>query len=465
MQDPLIGPPQAPVASHNLLLPGFRQHDQIILNAGGQPPPGPPPPPAPMVAAQPYIVAHHDENRHVQGEVAAAVARASGHVALGLVARALAKAPVGLAGAPLYGGAIAAASSAAVEHFVNRSLNPGGPPDPPAPGGLGAAEIQHKFAPPPRVPIERMYVVKGAVRDGHAVAAMQRQHDLVGGTAPHLDFRSMNGINEGYGPIDRVRSKMQVGPIDLQRGRDRVRSVIESANERSQKKLDEIMTAPNDNKRPPPPPGAAAIKRRQSVPAELFPQHTPYGDALRQHQKAPLLNPYTGPRRPRSRSPPRADLRPQAVREKSAENRNNPESYGQMREKAIQNRSKVIPPGPQHYYIGADQGVKRPRPAANQAALDRRTKPRTPAVKRRIDGAEDRRVKRRIGAADNPGIKTVDFTYDYKPKPVQRKQAAKAAPNKAAFNKAALDKAVFSKAAYRRSATRRSFCRQRAAAA
>ena len=205
--------------------------------------------------------------------------------------------------------------------------------------------------------------------------------------------------------------------------------------------------------------------RRQSVPAELFPQHTPYGDALRQHQKAPLLNPYTGPRRPRSRSPPRADLRPQAVREKSAENRNNPESYGQMREKAIQNRSKVIPPGPQHYYIGADQGVKRPRPAANQAALDRRTKPRTPAVKRRIDGAEDRRVKRRIGAADNPGIKTVDFTYDYKPKPVQRKQAAKAAPNKAAFNKAALDKAVFSKAAYRRSATRRSFCRQRAAAA
>ena len=42
-----------------------------------------------------------------------------------------------------------------------------------------------------------------------------------------------------------------------------------------------------------------------------------------------------------------------------------------MREKAFKERSKVIPPGPQQFYIGADQGVKRPRPAPNQAALDR----------------------------------------------------------------------------------------------
>ena len=182
--------------------------------------------------------------------------------------------------------------------------------------------------------------------------------------------------------------------------RGRARNVIESADERGKKQLDEVMTTPGEDKRPPPP-GAGAVKRRQSMPAELFQAGTPHGDALRQHQKAPLLNPYAGPRRPRTRSPPRADLRPQAVREKSAENRGNPESYGQMREKALQQRSKVIPPGPQHFYIGADQGVKRPRPAGNQAALDRRTAPRAPGVKRKAEGAaEDRRVRSRGGAAD-----------------------------------------------------------------
>ena len=45
--------------------------------------------------------------------------------------------------------------------------------------------------------------------------------------------------------------------------------------------------------------------------------------------------------------------------------------------------------------------MKRPRPAANQAALDRRTAPRAPGVKRRAEGAaEDRRVRARGGAAN-----------------------------------------------------------------
>ena len=383
--DPLIGPPIFQPPSHNLLQPGFRQHDQVILNVGGQPPPGPPPAPAPAIPKQNYMVPQH----YVQSG-ASIVAQAAGHVALGLAARALAKSPAGLAGAPLYAAALSAG------HTVISSLGSGGnPPDAGASGGVSVGEIARSFAPPPRVPIERMFVTKGAPRDGAAVAAMQRQHDLFGGTAPHLDVRSLNNMHEGYGPADRVRHKQVIQPMEM---RGRVRNIIERADERSHKKLDEIMTTPSDNKRPPPPPGAAAIKRRQSLPAELFPIGTPHGDALRQHQKAPLLNPYAGPRRPRSRSPPRADLRPQAVRQKSEENNKHPETYFQMREKAIQQRSKVIPQGPQHFFIGADQGVKRPRPAANQAALDRRTAPRGPGTKRKAAGNDERRVRPRTGA-------------------------------------------------------------------
>ena len=96
-------------------------------------------------------------------------------------------------------------------------------------------EIARSFAPPPRVPIECMFVTKGAPRDGAAVAAMQRQHDLVGGTAPNLDVRSLNNMNEGYGPVDRVRHKQVVEPMEM---RGRVRNIIERADERSQKKLD-----------------------------------------------------------------------------------------------------------------------------------------------------------------------------------------------------------------------------------
>ena len=73
-----------------------------------------------------------------------------------------------------------------------------------------------------------MHVAKGIPRDGAAVAAMQRQHDLVGGTAPHLDFRSLNGQNEGYGPVDRRSKPQAIGLVELQQGRGRARNVIEA---------------------------------------------------------------------------------------------------------------------------------------------------------------------------------------------------------------------------------------------
>ena len=59
--------------------------------------------------------------------------------------------------------------------------------------------------------MERQYVVRGAPRDGGAIRAMQEAHDLAGGSAPNLDFRSLNGINDGYGPADRRGHKGLTG--------------------------------------------------------------------------------------------------------------------------------------------------------------------------------------------------------------------------------------------------------------
>ena len=46
-------------------------------------------------------------------------------------------------------------------------------------------------------------MARNAPRDGAAVLAMQQRHDVAGGSAPHLDIRSINGWNDGYGPVDR----------------------------------------------------------------------------------------------------------------------------------------------------------------------------------------------------------------------------------------------------------------------
>ena len=113
--DPLIGPIGPPVEHHpgNLFQVGYREYDQQLLNARFQPPP-PPPPAAGMAAvpAQAYM-------RPVAVDVAAggaqmAAAQAAGHVAQGLVVRALASAPAALAGAPLYAGALNLSAGAAI---------------------------------------------------------------------------------------------------------------------------------------------------------------------------------------------------------------------------------------------------------------------------------------------------------------------------------------------------------------
>jgi hypothetical protein len=82
------------------------------------------------------------------------------------------------------------------------------------PGGLGAAEVRQIFEQNHPTALERQFVVKGAPRDGAAVLAMQERHDRAGGSAPHLDIRSINGWNDGYGPMDRhVKPHAALGPV------------------------------------------------------------------------------------------------------------------------------------------------------------------------------------------------------------------------------------------------------------
>ena len=183
--DLLIRPIGPPVEHHpgNLLQMGYREYDQQLINAGFQPPPPPPAAGMAAVPAQAYM-------RPLAVDVAAggaqmAAAQAAGHVAQGLVARAIASAPAALAGAPLFAealnlaaGATIGAAAGAASSVVRRSLGGGGPgPDagaaaatPVLPGGLGVAEVRQIFERPQPVPIERQYVVKGAPRDDAAPA-------------------------------------------------------------------------------------------------------------------------------------------------------------------------------------------------------------------------------------------------------------------------------------------------------
>ena len=132
--DPLIGP-TGPVEHHpgNLPQAGYRQYDQQLVNAGFQPPP--PPPGAGAVAAVPA----QGYMRNLGADVAAGgaqmgAAAAVGHVAQGLVARAMASAPAAMASALLYAGAFNLVAGAAVGaaagaagNVVRRSLGGGGP--------------------------------------------------------------------------------------------------------------------------------------------------------------------------------------------------------------------------------------------------------------------------------------------------------------------------------------------------
>ena len=235
--DPLIGPTGPPTEHHpgNLLQEGYRQYDQQLINAGFQPPP--PPPGDGAVAAVPAQIYLRDVAVGAAAEGAQMGAAAvAGHISQGLVARALAQSAPALAGAPLYAGALnvvaGAATSAAAAgagNVVRRALGSGGGPPPDAgasaaassvlPGGLGVAEVRQIFEQPRPTPLERQFVVKGASRDGAAVLDMQRSHDLAGGSAPHLDLRSINGWNEGYGPMDRRSRPEAIGPFQATKAR------------------------------------------------------------------------------------------------------------------------------------------------------------------------------------------------------------------------------------------------------
>ena len=132
-----------------LLQSGYRQYDQILLNAGYQPPP---PPPA---AGAVYVPAAQSYMRDLAVGVAAksaqqGAAAVAGRVSLGLVARAMAQSAPALAGAPLYAGALSTVAEAATSvvaqsagNVVRNAFNRKPPPDAGAavlPGGLGVAE-------------------------------------------------------------------------------------------------------------------------------------------------------------------------------------------------------------------------------------------------------------------------------------------------------------------------------------
>ena len=137
-----------------LLQTGYRQYDQVLLNAGYQPPPPPSADAIAVPAAQSYM---RDVAVGVAAESAQMGAAAvAGRVAQGLVARAVAQSAPAWAGAPLYARALTAVATAATTaaaattgNFVRNALNGDKrpPPDTGAsaavlPGGLGVAEVR-----------------------------------------------------------------------------------------------------------------------------------------------------------------------------------------------------------------------------------------------------------------------------------------------------------------------------------
>ena len=403
-RDPLIGPSGPPVMLHagRLLQAGQRQFDQVIINAGFQPPRGPPGAGAVAIPAQQYMkdVSVPQSDVQTPGQIAAA---AAGHVALGLVARALAQSTPQLASAPLYAGALDA--MAAAGHVVRRHLGGSGGPDAGSgassvqiPGGLSFAEVRQMFEHAAPTPIDRMFVERGAPRDGAAVMAMQRAHDLGGGSAPHLDIRSINGWNEGYGLADRRSKPARIEPFQFIK--PRAKAILDAAKP-VPKGLDIVVSSSSNGRGPPPPPPAKIRRDDQPV---VFPTNTPYAQALQQFQKAPLAEDAAlaaQSRSTRERSPLRGDRRPLSTRNKSREKREaaggGDETYGQIRDKALSMRSKTVPA---EIFIGEKPKRSRAVPP-NQAALMQRAATRTVATKRNApSAAEDERDRQRGGAAN-----------------------------------------------------------------
>ena len=246
-------------------------------------------------------------------------------------------------------------------------------------------------------------------RDGAAVLAMQKKHDLSGGSAPHLDFRSLNGYNDGYAPMDRVlKPHANIAPYAMPK--QRMATVMGYAPKPNDTKngADNIVmstSAASDDRPPPPPPGAAKIRRPQNVLAPLFPPDTPYGQILAARQLAEPASDMAQEKFARERSPPRGDRRPLSKRNASREKRASAggvdgETYGQVRDKALAQRSKTVPAKtvPASVFIGDKPARARPPP--NAAQLKRRIA-REAATKRvASEPAEDRRVRLRGGLAD-----------------------------------------------------------------
>ena len=339
-------------------------------------------------------------------------AQVAGRVSLGLVARAMAQSAPALAGAPLYAGALrgvaAAATSVVAQTTGNVVRNALGnrkpPPDAGAavlPGGLGVAEVRQIFEPSQRTPIEQQFVAKGVPRDGAAVLAMQQKHDLSGGTAPHLDFKSLNGYNDDYAPIDRViKPNASIAPYVLPK--QRMASVMGYAAKPNdtRKGMDNVVmstASASDDRPPPPPPGAAKVRRTEAA-EPLFAPDTPFGQILAARQTAELAPDMA--KFARERSPLRGDRRPLSKRNASRERREfasgiDTETYGQIRDKALAQRSKTVPA---EVFIG--DKPKRPRGPPNAAQLKRR-QARVAATKRQASvPADDVRVRTRGGPAD-----------------------------------------------------------------
>ena len=138
----------------------------------------------------------------------------------------------------------------------------------------------------------------------------------------------------------------------------------------------------------------------------LFPAGTPYAEALATHQTAPLALDAAALARDRERSPPRGDRRPLSKRNRSREERaaaaGGKDTYGQMRQKALGERSKTVPA---EIFIG--EAPRRSQPVLpNQAALTRRATARAAPVKREASMlAEDRRTRAR-GSAPTSSLST-----------------------------------------------------------
>ena len=173
----------------------------------------------------------------------------------------------------------------------------------------------------------------------------------------------------------------------------------------------------SSNDRPPPPPsGAAKVRRVDPTAPELFPAGTPYALALAAHQTAPLALDAAAlaPRqKDRERSPPRGDRRPLSKRNKSREERaaagGAKDSYGQLRNKALGERSKTVPA---EVFIGEVPKRSQPVRPPNQSALNRRAAPRADAQKRGASfAAEDSRTKPRGGAANPERAERRDAVY------------------------------------------------------